>query len=589
MFTIGMTDTPRSGGRPALRSEVATVPALVVGAGPVGLTLCLELNRHGIETLLVERNPSTTRHPKMDITNDRSMELFRQLGVADQLRKAGIAAHRRTKVTWATSGLGWELASFEYPSVDEQDAINRETNDGTLAVEPAMRVSQVVLEPALRDLLIERAEHVTVEYGWALEDYTEDAEGVTADLVQFETGARRTVRTQYLLGTDGAGSVVRSKLGIGIEEIDLRKEILAKLGLPRVASALLRGFLERRQTPPSGGFYLVHFTTSDRRMVERFGHVWHLQSPDGWALINQDDADIWTMHTPFGVGFDVNAVDPREFVYEQLGFRFEMDVILHNAWTPRLTVADSFGRGRVWLAGDSTHQVTPAGGYGMNTGVGDAIGLGWAVAAQIQGWGEPGLLDAYELERRPVALRNRAASARHSVVRAAIMSRARRAMHSEDWKGDRVRRRIGREIADLGNLENEADGIELGYRYDASPVICHEDGDAPVQRMDEYTPSTWPGARPPHVRLADGRAIFDLLGTEFTLLRFDDVDVAGLVSAAEARGVQLEVVDVRDPHARHLYERDLVLLRPDQHVAWRGDVAPASPLAVIDRVRGATT
>jgi hypothetical protein len=170
------------------------------------------------------------------------------------------------------------------------------------------------------------------------------------------------------------------------------------------------------------------------------------------------------------------------------------------------------------------------------------------------------------------------------------MAAARRAMHSERRLGERTRRRIAREISDLGNLENEALGIELGYRYDTSPVICHEPGARPPrQTMDAYTPSTWPGARPPRVYLQDGTALFDLLsGRGFTLLRFsDEADIASLVEAAQQRRVPLEVVDVRDANARALYERELVLIRPDQHVAWRGNAPPTDPLHIIDRVRGA--
>jgi hypothetical protein len=169
------------------------------------------------------------------------------------------------------------------------------------------------------------------------------------------------------------------------------------------------------------------------------------------------------------------------------------------------------------------------------------------------------------------------------------MAAATPSMHSEQWLGERTRRWIGREISDLGNLENEALGIELGYRYDSSPAICHEpNGRAPWQTMDAYTPSTRPGARPPSLHLRDGRAIFDLFGRGFTLLRFADRDVSALLEAAEQRGVPLEVVDVRDAHAWALYERDLILIRPDQHVAWRGDTAPEDPLAIIDRLRGPT-
>ncbi|WP_433622035.1 FAD-dependent monooxygenase [Nocardia sp. CA-120079] len=564
-------------------------PVLVVGAGPVGLTLALELDYHGVECVLVERNSTTTRHPKMDITNCRSMELYRRLGVADDLRKAAIPADTRIKVTWATNAVGWELASFEYPSVAEAYEQINQRNDGTLPLEPSMRVSQVILEPTLRDLIESRAQHATVHYSWALDSYTEDADGVTAVLISGETGERRTVRAQYLVGCDGAGSLTRQQLGIGLDEIDLRKMLVTELGLPKIAKALAQAFLARGERPADGRFYLVHFTTTDKpEVLTRFGTVWHLQSPEGWTVISQNDSDTWTLHAPLGMGTDADRIDPREFVYERVGAKFDMEVLVANAWTPRLTVADSFGRRRVWLAGDAVHQVTPTGGYGMNTGVGDAVGLGWMLAAQLQGWGAPGLLTAYEQERRSVALRNREAAARHSVVRAAVMTTFRPSMYSERWLGERTRQQIGREIGDLGNLENEAWGIELGYRYDYSPVICGEpEPRAPQQRMDVYTPGTWPGSRPPSVRLDDGRAIFDLFGRGFTLLRFADHDVDGFIDAATQRGVPVEVVDIRDARAHSLYERDLVLIRPDQHVAWRGDSTPAAPLPIIDRIRGA--
>lgn len=537
----------------------------------------------------MERNATTTQHPKMDITNGRSMELFRRLGVADELRARAVPADHPMKVTWATGAVGWELASFNYPCVDDARAHIAGSNDGTLPLEPAMRVSQVVLEPALRDLLVDRAQHVRVEYGWRLDSVEQDVDGVTAELVEPATGDRRTVRAAFLAGCDGAGSRTRSALGIGQHEIDLRKLVTQRLGPRRAVGSLLRNFRHDGTRPPDGRFYLVHFHSKDREIHRRFGYVWHLQSPEGWTLISQDDGDIWTLHSPLGVGVDAAAIDPGQFVRERLGHDLDVDVRVANAWTPRLVVADSFGRGRVWLAGDAVHQVTPTGGYGINTGVGDAAGLAWILAANLQGWGGPRLLEAYEVERRAVALRNREAAARHALVRAAIMTTDWRDMHSEGWSGDRTRRRLGREIVDLGNLENEALGIELGYRYDDSPVIAAEPGPRPKQQSYAYLPSTVPGVRPPSVWLADGQAIFDRLGTGFTLLRFTEHDTTALEHAAAIAGVPLDIVDVRDDHARALYERDLVLIRPDQHVAWRGNGPPSDPIAVIDLVRGANS
>ncbi len=466
--------------------------ALVVGAGPVGLTLALELNRYGVDTLLVDRSPTTTRHPKMDITHGRSMELFRRLGLADALRAVAVSEERRMTVTWATGVGGWELARFNYPSVQEQREAIRSNNDGTLSLEPSMRVSQVLLEPVLR-AEADRADHLKTAYGWGLESFTETPEGVTATLTRADTGQRRRVHAAYLLGCDGAGSAVRRQLGIGLDSVDLRRHLARELGLRRVLPALGRN-LRARVRPMSGRFHLVHFHTRDRAIEQRFGPTWHLQSPAGWTLISQDDAGTYTLHVPIGVGEKPTGEDPAEVVQRVLGHRFELEVLQANEWTPRLTVAESYGQGRVWLAGDAVHQVPPTGGYGMNTGVGDAVGLAWAVAAQVQGWGGDGLLTAYETERRGVALRNRAAAARHATLRAAIHTTAWSRMHRDGWRGETTRRRLGQEIRDLGNLENEAWGIELGYRYDGSPVIWPEVGSTSMAPMDRYLPTTAPGA-----------------------------------------------------------------------------------------------
>ena len=569
-------------------SSVEEIPVLIAGGGPVGLTLALTLAQHGVAAILVERNPSTTTHPKMDITNGRSMELFRHLGIADELRKIAVPEDHPFDVSWVTNLDGWELARFRYPTPAQRRAHIRERNDGTMPLEPAMRVSQALLEPAVKNILETRAPQIDIRFGWALETFRQDTDGVDAVIRCSATGETRAIRAQFLAGCDGAGSVVRTGLGIGLDDIDLRRLALRELGLGRLLPALIRAYLADRERPMDGRFFLIHFTSPNRELFERFGTAWHTQSPEGWTLISQNDRDTWTLHALLGAGTDADAIEPKQFLFAKLGIEFDCDIVRANAWRPRLSLADSYGNGRVWLAGDSVHQVVPAGGYGMNTGVGDAVGLGWMLAAIVQGWGDHRLLEAYEAERRSVAIRNRTASARHTLVRLAIKTFYRKAIHTEGWNGERSRRRMGREILDLGNLENEADGIEFGYRYDSSPVICSEPPTAPADHMHAYTPGTQPGARPPSLLLEDGQAIFDLFGLGFTLLRFVDLDVDSIAAAAAERGMPLKIVDIRDDHSRKLYERDLVLVRPDHHVAWRGDTVPDQPGAILDRVRGAT-
>jgi 2-polyprenyl-6-methoxyphenol hydroxylase-like FAD-dependent oxidoreductase len=584
---FNMFMSTKSHGQAEVRPE--QVPVLIAGGGPVGLTLALTLAQHGVAAMLVERNPSTTTHPKMDITNGRSMELFRHLGVADELRKVAVPEDHPFDVSWVTNLNGWELARFRYPTPAQRRAIIRERNDGTMALEPAMRVSQALLEPALKHILESRNPQIDIRFGWALDTFEQDANGVDAVIRCSATGETRTIRAQFLAGCDGAGSVVRTGLGIGLDDIDLRRLAVRELGIRRLLPAAIRAYLDEREKPMDGRVYLIHFTSPNRALFERFGTAWHTQSPEGWTLISQNDRDTWTLHALLGAGTDADAIDPKKFLFTKLGIEFDCEILCANAWRPRLSLADGYGCGRVWLAGDSAHQVVPAGGYGMNTGVGDAVGLGWVLAAILQGWGDHHLLKAYEAERRAVAIRNRTASARHTLVRLAIKTAYRKVIHTDGWNGGRSRRSLGREILDLGNLENEADGIEFGYRYDTSPVVCREPTTARPDQMHAYTPGTAPGSRPPSLFLEDGRAIFDLFGLGFTLLRFADVDVDSLVAAAADREIPLAIVDIREDHARALYERDLVLIRPDHHVAWRGDAAPGQPGAILDRIRGAAT
>ena len=567
--------------------ESHDVPVLIAGGGPVGLLLALELNYRGIEAMLVERNPATTRHPKMDITNGRSMEHFRRLGIADELRDAAVPVDHPMRVIWCTRPNGFELARFEYPSVRRTRELIRRTNDGSLPLEPGMRISQILIEPLLKRRLEEECPGIDVRYGVALESFEQDADGVTATLRETASGREQSVRAQYLAGCDGAGSRTRQTLGVELEHFRISEEVPRWAPRRRLMLGALRDLLHGVK-PPSGQLYLVHFESSDREFFERFGAAWHIQVPGGATIISQNDRDTWTLHAPVRAGEDPDRTDPKEFLFEQLGRSIDCRVLVANAWSPRLAAAPSYGHGRVWLAGDSAHQVIPSGGYGMNTGVCDAAALGWALAARIHGWGGEGLLKAYDAERRPVGYRNMFASARHVAIRVDIGASMSRRVHRTGSSGRKARSRLGDHILELGNLENEALGLELGYRYDDSPVVCHEPGArAPSDDWATYTPCTWPGQRIPSVFLEDGTPLFDLLGPWFTLLRFDDVDAAPMVEAATNAGMPMEVLDIRNEAIASIYERKLVLVRPDQHVAWRGDTPPADARRIIDRVRGA--
>jgi hypothetical protein len=279
-------------------------------------------------------------------------------------------------------------------------------------------------------------------------------------------------------------------------------------------------------------------------------------------------------------------LDVEALLARFLGTKIDCEIMQANYWQAHLLVAESYGVGRVYLAGDSAHQYIPTGGYGMNTGVCDAVDLAWKLAALEDGWGGSGLLASYEAERRPVGLRNCEAARAHTQAKITMLGFWDQRVHDDGAEGDRVRAEVGQRIAAHGNAENESLGIEIGYRYDDSPIICGEAGTPPALDSLVYRPSTWPGVRAPSVFLDDGRALLDLLGGGFTLIDFAGADTSGLEHAAADCGMPLETLRIDDANARRIYERDLVLVRPDQHVAWRGNGPPDDAIAVIDRVRG---
>jgi 2-polyprenyl-6-methoxyphenol hydroxylase-like FAD-dependent oxidoreductase len=514
------------------------VPVLIVGGGPVGMTLARDLARRKVNCMLVERNPTTTRHPKMDITNVRSMELFRRLALADELRAVAVPESHNFDVSWITSLSGHELCRFRYPSVALWRRLIRERNDGSMPGEPPMRVSQVEIEPVLQRS-IQTEPRVEARWGVVFDHLSQDQDGVTA-------------------GCDGGTSRVRGCLGIGLD------------GQSRV--------MDR---------FMTHFRSGATSVLQRFGVAWHYQSVAG-TLIAQNDSDIWTLHTRWPKGIAPEAVDARELVRGFAGCDFDYEVLVANAWTPHLLVAESYGIDRVFLAGDAAHQYIPTGGYGMNTGIGDACDLGWKLAAALHGFGGPGLLASYNAERRPIGLRNRSASGRHAQVRAEIGALYIADLTAPGAQGDVARAEAGLRIGAIGNAENESYGIELGYAYADSPIVCTEPGAEIPSDPLRYVPTTVPGVRMPNIVMSDGAPIFDLLGSWFTLACFGVKPSEALMAAAARRGLPLHVLQGDTPDLIKVYGRQLLLVRPDQHIAWRGSArdSPDVANAIVARALG---
>jgi 2-polyprenyl-6-methoxyphenol hydroxylase-like FAD-dependent oxidoreductase len=531
------------------------VQVLIVGGGPVGMTLACDLAQRGVDCMLVERNATTTSYPKMDITNARSMELFRRLGLTDALRSVAVPEANNFDVSWITTLAGHELHRFRYPSPAQWRQLIRERNDGSMPGEPPMRVSQVVIEPALQRAV--RSTSTDARWGVALEDLEQDQDGVTATL-RATDGSIEQVRCRYLIGCDGGASQVRKCLGIRLEG--------------------------RAQVVPR---FMVHVRSTARDVLQRWGVAWHYQSAIG-TLIAQNDHDVWTLQARWQEGMAPESVDPRALLRAFAGCDFDYEILVANAWASHLLVAERYRSGRVFLAGDSAHQVITTGGYGMNTGIGDACDLGWKLAAVLRGFGGAELLTSYEAERRPVGVRNCAASKRHSDVRIEIAALYQADLTAPGPQGDAARLEASRRIAAIGNAENESYGIELGYVYTESPIICADRGAQIPDDPLHYMATTAPGARLPSVILRDGTPLFDSLGPWFTLVCVVVEPSEALVAAAAKRGVPLAVLRLDGPELTKVYGRGLLLVRPDQHIAWRASGCEDTRVAaaVMSRVLG---
>lgn len=527
-----------------------TVPVLVVGAGPVGMALAIELGRMGVDCLLIERRDGAVPVPKMSQVSARNMEFCRRWGIAEAVKTAVWPGSYALDFVYMTSLTGEELARQKVPSYAKR-------GDLGFTPEGPCHCPQIYFDPILAKR-VHSLPSVTVRYNTALEGFGEDADGVRAQLVETPTGRRFNVRAKYLVGCDGPGGAVRPALGIAVGGLGVvANSANIFFRSPELASLHDKGWAR---------FY---------RAIDDTGC---------WAeLIAIDGQELWrlTVFDDPSPEIDVDAclrrVAGRDFPYE---------VISATPWERRDVVIESYGHGRVTIAGDAAHQCSPTGGLGMHTGVEDAVNLAWKLAALVQGWGGAHLLASYEAERRPIAARNVGfATMLYRQIRAIPEGRA---LTDSSDAGARQRQNLAVMSTTPGAF-SLSEFTKAQYCYEGSPICVWDAAEPPRDATFDTEQSARPGTRAPHAWIGEGRSTLDLFGDGFTLLRLGAAppDASALTAAAAAARVPVTEVAIADPAIAALYAMPLVLVRPDGHVAWRANAVPADARGLIDRLRGA--
>jgi 2-polyprenyl-6-methoxyphenol hydroxylase-like FAD-dependent oxidoreductase len=534
------------------------VNVLIVGAGPVGLALAIELGLRGIKVMLVEERARAGAQPRAKTTNVRTMTHMRRWGIAEALREAApLPRDYPTDVVFATTLFGRQLALIP-------DAFAGAKRRDPRFPEPAQWVPQYTVEEVLRERLRTLAS-VRLLLATSFVDAVQNEAGVAATLRDLTTGETQMVEADYLVGADGARSRVREVMGAKMEgDHAFAYNFNVILRIPE---------FERSPPQPRAIMY------------------WTVNPASPGVFSPLDSGGLWAFAILLPPGVSDMADDEIiARVAAAIGRPVEVEIVTRDLWAAHRLIATRYRNERMLLAGDACHLHPPFGGYGMNLGIADGVDLGWKLAAVIEGWGGDGLLDSYETERRPVHQRTITEAVANYAVLSAHLVKA--DLDGETVESQQARAEVGREIMVAKTREFYTLGVVLGSRYETSPVITDDGSAPPPEHYSTFEPSAHPGCLAPHAWLADGTSLYDHFGLGYTLLLLDaaaaaitDAAAESIAAAAAEACVPLKVLDLRAEHLRDLYVAPLALIRPDQYVAWRG-VDPDAR-ALVDIIRGA--
>jgi 2-polyprenyl-6-methoxyphenol hydroxylase-like FAD-dependent oxidoreductase len=537
------------------QAPVNSTEVLIVGAGPAGLALAIELGSRGISCIVVERNERVGAAPRAKTTNVRTREHLRRWGIAGQLAAASpLGLDYPSDVMFVTRLGGYPLARFE-------NAFHCAPQRNPLYSEHAQWIPQYTLEKVLKEHA-QTLPGVRFRFLTELESFEQDEQGVRATVRPVGGGAAQVIASQYLVGADGARSTVRTAIGARME---------GAYGLSRNYNIVFR----------APGLAAAH--PHGKAIM-----YWQINADTPSLIGPMDSGDTW-FFMPTGVpdGFKVTDAEAADLIRKATGIDLPYEIVSTDEWVASRLIADRYQDRRAILIGDACHLHPPFGGYGMNMGVADGVDLGWKLAAVLRGWGGPALIASYEAERRPVhQLVMDEAVANHAVLGKQLTQEG-----SEDDGpiGVRLRARIGAAIREVKAREFNTLGVVLGCHYHHSPLVAGDASAMPPASRSGGAPPACAGDLAPHAWLADGSSLYDGFGHGYTLLAtggWTSADAGQAVSDAAETGVPLHLYQPDHDGLAELYQARLVLIRPDQHVAWRGDSWPHDGKALLRRVCG---
>jgi len=540
------------------------VDVLVAGAGPCGLMLANELGLRGVRCLVVDPKPSTAFNPQANATQARTMEHFRRIGIAREVRAQGLPGDHPTDIAYFTRFGGYELARLRLPTANQAGEKIKALSGSWSAAELPHRISQKYVELVLRRHA-ERHAGNEVRFGWRLREFESAPDAVDALVEKADGSGATRVRARFLVGADGARSFVRSRLGIeyGGGTGDQRSFMGGKM-----FAVYLRAPAFYQALPHDVAWMYVSFNC-ERRVF--------MASVDGKgefafhaAAHPDENPEQWTHE------------DARRIVREASGMDIPIEILSTGVWIAgHSLVAQKYAQGRVFIAGDAAHLFTPTGGLGYNTAVGDAVNLGWKLASVVKGLSAPSLLDSYEIERHAIGVRN-TSYARFFADSVGLLE-AQPQLEAADEAGERLRADASRLLNEHVRREFNIPGVTFGERYDNSPLVFSDSLRVPPDSANEYVPSTNPGGRLPHVWLGPDESLYDRLNFEWTVLAGSPEarrPAAQLAQEGRSAGLDVGLVVLEQPCEVYTPD-DVLLVRPDQVIAWRGSSGVAHDGAAI--------